>query len=105
MITGGDPIVLGLAASFNRPGGNATGATVLSAALGPKRLDVLRELIAPTDVIAVLVNPDNQTAKRKEADLTKLPMRGRLRPTRSSGRARFHGLGSSSAAGRGRAWR
>jgi putative tryptophan/tyrosine transport system substrate-binding protein len=67
--TGGDPIVLGLAASFNRPGGNATGATVLSAALGPKRLDVLRELIAPTDVIAVLVNPDNQTAKSVTREL------------------------------------
>jgi putative ABC transport system substrate-binding protein len=61
--TGGDPIALGLAASFNRPGGNATGVTVLTAALWPKRLDVLRELITPTSIIALLVNPDNQTAE------------------------------------------
>jgi ABC-type uncharacterized transport system substrate-binding protein len=35
--TGADPVEFGLAASFNRPGGNATGATVLSDALMPKR--------------------------------------------------------------------
>jgi putative ABC transport system substrate-binding protein len=60
--TGGDPVELGLAASFNQPGGNATGATVLSAALLPKRLGLLRELTSATILIAVLVNPKNAIA-------------------------------------------
>ena len=59
--TGGDPIALGLGASFNRPGGNATGVTVITAALWPKRLELLRDLVGPTTAVALLVNPDNQT--------------------------------------------
>jgi ABC-type uncharacterized transport system substrate-binding protein len=61
--TGGDPVALGLGASFNRPGGNATGVTVITAALWPKRLELLRDLVAPTTAVALLVNPDNQTHK------------------------------------------
>lgn len=59
--TGGDPVSLGLAASLGRPGGHTTGATVISAILWPKRLELLRELIGQTGVVAVLVNPDNAT--------------------------------------------
>jgi putative ABC transport system substrate-binding protein len=59
--TGGDPVSLGLAASLGRPGGHTTGATVISAILWPKRLELLRELIGPPGVVAVLVNPDNAT--------------------------------------------
>ena len=57
--TGVDPVAAQLIASLNRPGGNLTGFTVISAALWPKRLEVLRELISPTPVIALLVNPNN----------------------------------------------
>ena len=57
--TGSDPVAANLIASLNRPGGNLTGVTVISAALWPKRLELLRELISPTPVIAVLVNPHN----------------------------------------------
>ena len=60
--TGGDPVSLGLAASLARPGGHATGATVISATLWPKRLELLRDLIGQAVVVAVLVNPDNATA-------------------------------------------
>jgi putative ABC transport system substrate-binding protein len=57
--TGTDPVAANLIASLNRPGGNLTGVTVITAALWPKRLELLRELISPTPVIALLVNPNN----------------------------------------------
>jgi putative ABC transport system substrate-binding protein len=60
--TGGDPIGLGLVASFNRPGGNATAVTVIAAALMPKRLEVLRELVVSAALVAVLINPNDANA-------------------------------------------
>ena len=60
--TGGDPVGLGLVASFNRPGGNATAVTVIAAELMPKRLELLRELVASATFVAVLVNPNDANA-------------------------------------------
>ena len=57
--TGSDPVQNGLVASFNRPGGNLTGVTVITNALWPKRLEFLRELLPTTSLIALLVNPTN----------------------------------------------
>jgi len=54
-----DPVRLGFVASFNRPGGNATGLSLISGALGAKRLELLRGLIPNAKLIAVLVNPTN----------------------------------------------
>jgi putative ABC transport system substrate-binding protein len=56
--TGGDPVANGLVASLNRPGSNITGATFLTAALGAKRLGLLRELAPGAQVIALLANPN-----------------------------------------------
>jgi putative ABC transport system substrate-binding protein len=56
---GSDPVETGLVASFNRPGGNLTGVTVITNTLWPKRLELLRELLPTTPLIALLVNPTN----------------------------------------------
>ena len=54
---GGDPVQAGLVASFNRPGGNVTGVSMLNWELGPKRLGLLHELMPVAAPIAVLINP------------------------------------------------
>ena len=43
-----DPIKLGLVASFNQPGGNATGMSLLTSALVAKRLEFVRQLAPAT---------------------------------------------------------
>jgi putative ABC transport system substrate-binding protein len=61
---GGDPTVYGLVASFNRPGGNATGVASLATELGAKRLGLLRELLPDAASFAILVNPNSPGAER-----------------------------------------
>ena len=55
---GGDPVRLGLVESFSRPSGNATGVTLLTNLMEPKRLGLLRELVPGVPVIGVLLNPN-----------------------------------------------
>ena len=57
-IIGGDPVKLGLAASYNRPGGNTTGISILTATLEPKRLGLLHQLVPQAATIGVLLNPN-----------------------------------------------
>jgi putative ABC transport system substrate-binding protein len=57
-IIGGDPVKLGLAASYRRPGGNATGISILTATLEPKRLELLRELMPHVSTIGALLDPN-----------------------------------------------
>ena len=61
--TGFDPVELGLVASLNRPGGNLTGVSNLNVELGPKRLELAREMVPSATVIALLINPTNPNAK------------------------------------------
>jgi ABC-type uncharacterized transport system substrate-binding protein len=53
----GDPVGAGVVASLGRPGGNVTGVTGQSADLAPKRLQLLRDLLPSSRIIAVLANP------------------------------------------------
>jgi putative ABC transport system substrate-binding protein len=55
--TGGDPVALGFVASLNRPGANLTGSANLAAELGPKQLQLLRELIPNAARFGVLADP------------------------------------------------
>jgi putative ABC transport system substrate-binding protein len=68
-LIGGDPVKLGLAASYNRPGGNATGMNILTATMEPKRLGLLRELVPQATTIGVLLNPSFQPAANQLRDL------------------------------------
>jgi putative tryptophan/tyrosine transport system substrate-binding protein len=56
---GGDPVKLGLVASMNRPGSNATGVTMYHSELGAKRLGFLKEVGRGAALVAVLMNPTN----------------------------------------------
>jgi putative ABC transport system substrate-binding protein len=67
--TGGDPIKRGLVASLARPGGNVTGSTQLSVEVGPKRLELARELFPGATTVALLVNPTNPLTTTISKDL------------------------------------
>ena len=58
-LTGADPVKTGLVDSLSRPGSNLTGVTILISILGPKRLELLHELLPSTSTMALLVNPGN----------------------------------------------
>jgi putative tryptophan/tyrosine transport system substrate-binding protein len=61
--SGSDPVAEGLVKRFDRPDGNATGVHAFTASLGPKRLQLLRELVPNARTIAFLVNPSSQGAE------------------------------------------
>jgi len=61
--TNSDPVQMGFVASLNRPGGNLTGVTNLSVELGPKLLELLREVVPTAATMALLVNPTSPNAE------------------------------------------
>jgi putative ABC transport system substrate-binding protein len=66
---GADPVQLSLVSSLNRPGGNITGVYVLNTAVMGKRLELLRELVPATRVIAVLANPTSAITEFETKEL------------------------------------
>ena len=62
---GGDPVSAGLVESFNRPGGNVTGVTLLTNLMEPKRLGLLRDLVPDVPLIGAIVNPKFSPAARQ----------------------------------------
>jgi len=90
-VVGVDPVATGLVRGLNQPGGNATGVSPLSSALGPKRLELLCELVPKASTVAVLVNPNNLTeARQTDEMLNAARMIGRqLRYVHASARIDF----------------
>jgi putative ABC transport system substrate-binding protein len=65
----GDPVRVGLVASFNRPGGNITGVTSIGVELAPKRLELLRELVPKAALIGVLATSNGVTREGGITDI------------------------------------
>jgi ABC-type uncharacterized transport system substrate-binding protein len=56
-----DAVGAGLIANLARPGGNITGLTSISAELGGKRLELLKEVVPKASRVAVLYNPADRS--------------------------------------------
>jgi putative ABC transport system substrate-binding protein len=67
--TAADSVEAGFVASLNRPGGNLTGISGLQSELGPKRLELLHELVPKATTIALLVNPNNVDVEKLMRDV------------------------------------
>ena len=61
--SGDDPVKLGLIASLARPGGNITGVSLFTVALGGKRHELLRKFMPAATAIGVLINPESGNAQ------------------------------------------
>jgi len=56
-VVGLDPVGSGLVSDMNKPGGNATGMTLISTVLGQKRIEMVRDLAPKASVVGLLINP------------------------------------------------
>ena len=68
-IIGGDPVKVGLVDSLNRPGGNATGVSLLTSLAEAKRLGLLNEVIPGAGVFGVLINPNYPYAEAQSREV------------------------------------
>ena len=66
---GVDPAEMGLMTSLSRPGGNITGVANLNVELGPKKLELLHQLVPTATVIGLLVNPANPNNEIRPNDM------------------------------------
>src|SRR5262245_9137552 len=66
---GGDPVEAELVESLGRPGGNTTGTTIMGLQMGPKRLDIVKQLVPSAGNITMLVNPKFPTVPGEVRDM------------------------------------
>jgi ABC-type uncharacterized transport system substrate-binding protein len=66
--SGDDPVRFGIVPSLSHPGGNVTGVTIMSSALVPKRLEIIRELLPGSRRLGLLVNARNPNAEANIKD-------------------------------------
>ena len=76
---GVDPVKAGLVTSLSRPGGNITGFANLALEIGPKRLELLHQLVPNATDLVVLVNPARVNAETETKDMQAAADRLRLR--------------------------
>jgi len=67
-VVGGDPVKLGLVVSYSRPGGNATGVSIVTSEIAGKRLGLMHDLIPTANTIGFLSNPGFSTAEAQLKD-------------------------------------
>jgi putative ABC transport system substrate-binding protein len=67
--SGADPVWSGLVASLSRPGANLTGASLIAAEMGAKRLELTRELLPQARAVAMVVNPNYPGADSEMAEV------------------------------------
>jgi putative tryptophan/tyrosine transport system substrate-binding protein len=65
-LVGTDPVESGLVESLNRPGGNATGVSIIDVEVIAKRIELLQQLLPAATSIALFVNPKNPITTRAE---------------------------------------
>jgi putative ABC transport system substrate-binding protein len=100
--TGSDPVVDGFVADINRPGGNVTGVSFVQGQLGPKRLEMLRQLVPTAATIAMLVGTDTLEGRieRRDVDLAAQALGQQLIVATVSSEGEFDGA-FTSIVGRG----
>ena len=98
--TGGDPVALGLAKSFSRPGGNVTGTQFLTG-LSQKRLQLLKQAFPGAGRIAVLANPKDaiSVSEMPKAEMAAAQIGVRLLPLAASTPAELRALAPSALSG------
>src|SRR5262249_17502191 len=68
-ITASDPVAMGFVATLNRPGGNITGVTFIARELGPKRVELVHEILPKAAVVGLVLNPNIPNAELDAAEM------------------------------------
>jgi putative tryptophan/tyrosine transport system substrate-binding protein len=105
MAASSDAVANGLVASFNRPGGNITGMTILAADLTSRRLQLLTEMVPGLKRVAVLTNPSdpNQASQIKQAQTAAQSLSVELQVAEAAAPDKFESAFATIAAARAQA--